>query len=344
MNILLLASHAVAEYDDVRMFTDLGYDVFAPGGYETPGRAPEGIRPPLDSPAYPELVARLHEVREAYGDPGDLIDAGKARLHDDIIDWADAIIVHHFPERWIGGQWDRIRHKRVIWRTCGQSDPRLEREMSRFSADGMQIVRYSPAEKRYFEPLGSFAGQDALIRFGKYPADYGPWIGDDVVVGNVTQHMLQRGDACGYEFWRQATEGLPVKPAGPGSEAIGGVGSLDYPEMLEYLRHIRVYLYTGTVPASYTLGLMEAMLSGVPVVSIGPRAWTGPEELFEAHEFVGSWHWADDPGRARQALEAYLAGGNYSYNLELETKRMRKTATALWGIETIGAQWREFLG
>ena len=33
MNVLLLASHAVAEFDDVRMFSDLGYDVFAPGGW-----------------------------------------------------------------------------------------------------------------------------------------------------------------------------------------------------------------------------------------------------------------------------------------------------------------------
>ena len=60
MNILLLASHAVAEYDDLRMFTDLGFDCFAPGGYEVPGSEGEGIRPPLpDAPHHPDLVARL---------------------------------------------------------------------------------------------------------------------------------------------------------------------------------------------------------------------------------------------------------------------------------------------
>src|SRR5690348_12502091 len=163
--ILLLASHAVAEYDDVRMFADAGYDVWAPGGYEVPSRSGEGIRPALpDAPHHPELVARIQQTRmEHMTPPGQFIDWGKADLHPDIIDWADAIIVHHFPRVWIGAQWDRIKHKRVIWRTCVQSDPTLEREMLQYRAQGLQIVRYSPAERRYFEGINSFAGQDALI-------------------------------------------------------------------------------------------------------------------------------------------------------------------------------------
>jgi hypothetical protein len=215
--VLLLASHAVAEYDDVRMFHDLGFDVFCPGGYEDPRTGTEGIRPPLpEVPYHEDLAKRCREQREAFGEPGEAIDWAKARLHDDLIDWADAIIVHHFPRVWIGGQWDRIKHKRVIWRTCGQSDPNTEHVMALF--EGLEIVRYSPAERRYFESRGAWAGQTALIRFGKYPADYGPWTGEDAVVGNVTQNMADRGDATGLSFYLAATEGLPAKPAGPGSE------------------------------------------------------------------------------------------------------------------------------
>lgn len=349
MRLLLLASHAVAEFDDVRMFTDLGYDVFCPGGYEVPGKAPEGIRPPLpDSPAHPDLVARLHETREAYPDRPDLIDPAKARLHDDIIDWADAIIVHHFPEQWIVGQWASIRSKRVIWRTCGQSDPRLERVMEPLTHEGLQVVRYSPAERRYFESVGAFAGEDALIRFGKYPADYGPWIGDWEVVGNVTQDMVARGDSCGLGFWREATQGLPVRPAGKGSEALGGMGALSYPDMLDYLRHIRVYLYTGTTPASYTLGLIEAMLSGVPVVSIGPSAWNGPDLLFEGHEIAdcglticGGDYNPNDPDWARFLLRHVLDDAGDAKRLgDLQRQR----AIDLFDVAKVGQQWQEFLG
>ena len=338
MNILLLASHAVAEYDDVRMFTDLGYDVFAPGGYEVPSRSGEGIRPALpDAPHHPELVDRLNEVREAYGDPGPLIDAGKARLHPAIVDWADVIIVHHFPERWIVPQWERIRHKRVIWRTCGQSNPDLERLMGQLK--GLQIVRYSPAERRYFESVRSFAGEDALIRFGKYPADYGPWVGDNAVIGNVTQWRgsdgpLGRGDAVGLSYWLQATDGLPVQPAGDGSEALrGGLGKLSYEGMLEYLRHLRVYLYTGTTPASYTLGLMEAMLSGVPVVSIPKDRWHGPTQLFEGDEIA--------PCTDLRYLRTFLQEPAAAF---AHAEFCRQRALDLFDVAKVGQQWVRFLG
>ncbi|HUQ63804.1 MAG TPA: hypothetical protein VM121_08620 [Acidimicrobiales bacterium] len=342
MRVLLLASHAVAEYDDLRMFTDLGFDCFAPGGYEVPSRSGEGIRPALpDAPHHPELVARLNEVRAERGEPGRAIDWGKAVLHDDIIDWADVIIVHHFPEQWIGGQWERIRHKRVIWRTCGQSNPMLEEYLSGFK--GLQVVRYSPAERRYFERKGHFAGEDALIRFGKYPDDYGPWRGDDVWVANLTQDLVKRGDSCGYPFWQAATDGLPAMPAGKGSEKIGGYGSLSYAWMLDYLRSARAYLYTGTRPASYTLGLIEAMLSGVPVVSIGAQAWGGDwdgADLFEAHEIVGHWGSFDRPAEARDLLRFYLDNPPDPAG---DSARMRRRAIELFGIETIGAQWKAFL-
>ena len=340
MNILLLASHAVAEYDDVRMFSDMGYDVFAPGGYQNPGQPGEGIRPPIpDAPYHPEFVELCEDVRRGRPDPGWLIDWAKAEVHPEIVRWADVVIVHHFPEQWIAEAWNNIGHKRVIWRTCGQSDPRLEATMAPLRRDGLQVVRYSPKERQYFESVGSFAGEDALIRFGKYPSDYGPWVGDDAVVGNVTQDMAKRGDACGLSFWLAATEGLPAKPAGQGSEELpGGVGKLSYPDMIEYLRRIRVYLYTGTQPASYTLGLIEAMLSGVPVVSVRPDTWMWAPGLFEGHDLViHSRKAADD---ARNALASILREDDTA----AQTSRVQRRATIdLFGIDTIAEQWRDFL-
>ena len=342
MNILLLASHAVAEYDDIRMFHDLGYEVFAPGGYEDPTSSGEGIRPALpDVPYYADLAERCERQRALYGDPGYYIDWAKARIHDDVLDWADVIIAHHFVDRWVGEQWPRIKHKRVIWRTCGQSNPDLERFMSQF--DGLQVVRYSPAEQRHFERRGAFAGQDALIRFGKYVDDYGPWTGELRAVGNLTQNLVHRGDACGLTFWQYATAGLPTAPAGESSELLpGGMGRLSYEQMLTYLRTLRVYLYTGTTPASYTLGLIEAMLSGVPVVSIGHRAWGREwdgEDLFESDAIVG--YATSDHREARNLLATILNQPDVAQRLSAE---MRAKAVDLFGIETVGAQWRAFLG
>lgn len=328
MRILLLLAHSIAEYDDVRMFADLGYDVFSIGAYSDPSHPGDDVRPPLeDAPHHPDLAALTADQMVA-----------KEHLPDEVIDWADAIIVHHYPYQWLIGQYERIRHKRVIWRTCGQSDSSLEIAMAGMHARGVQIVRYSPKEREFFEPQGTFAGQDALIRFGKYPDDYPYWHGDAPFVTNVTQNMRGRGAWVGAQWYERATAGLAARPMGPGSEEYpGGLGKVSPDGMLHVLSQARAYVYTGTHPAPYTLGLMEAMLAGVPVVSIGPGAWMGPAELFEAHEIAGDW--ADDPDEARMKIAGLLGEPDHERS---ETVRLR--AEALFGIETIGAQWRAFLG
>lgn len=343
MKLLLLSSHSILEYDDVRLFDHLGIEVFCPGGYSDPAHPGETLRPGLpDVPYHADLAALCHAQRvkhEGQEAGVGIIDWAKADLHPELIDWADVIMVNCFPAEWIGGQWERLRHKRVIWRTIGQSNPWLEHEMAQYRAQGLEVVRYSPAERRAFEQIpGGWAGEDAVIRFAKFPGDFAPWIGDDQNVGNITQNLDQRGDHCGLPFWQAATKGLPTKLAGLGSERLGGIGTLAYPAMLDYLRHLRVFLYMGTEPASYTLALMEVMLAGTPIVSVGPGGkWLPP--LFEAHELVGRGF--DDPLLAKGEL-AWLLGDDAS--AAAASAEMRARGVALFGAETIGAQWASYLG
>jgi len=329
--ILLLLAHSIAEADDLKMLHEIGHEVFSIGAYTNPSSPADDKRPALPQvPFYPDL-ARLVE--------GDQMEH-KAHLPSDLIDWADIIIAHHFVSDWIAGQWGRIRSKRVIWRTCGQSTPALEELMSQLTPEGLQIVRYSPKERN----LWNFAGEDALIRFGKEPSEWYGWTGEDAVVGNITQDMAARGDACGLSFWLAATKGLPVKPAGPMSQELpGGIGALPYDEMRQYLRSIRVYLYTGTQPASYTLGLIEAMMTGVPVVSIGPEAWANGvpwlDGLFEGHEIAGTY--ADSYAGAQSHLMALLDEDEYAIR---DSTRVRARAIELFGMDGVRRQWSEFLG
>jgi hypothetical protein len=342
VNVLLLTSHAIAERDDLDMFTRMGVPCYSIGGAydEVPF---EGKRPAIPGVIrYPELELATNEQRarlsEDLGDPRENIDWGKARLAPKVIDWADTVIVHHFPEQWIGGNWVALQGKRIIWRTCGQSDPRLESVMGWYARQGLQIVRYSPKEAEAFSAMGHFAGQYALIRFGKDPDEWTGWHGSNPVVGNITQHMAQRGDACGLGFWQEATRGLPARPAGPGSEAIGGLGSLDYDAMREYLRAIRVYLYTGTRPASYTLGLIEAMMTGVPVIAMGAAAFQ-PAALWEADTLTETG--PGTPDHARNMIRSLLDDREIAQAIG-ETQR--SIATRLFGLDGVMAQWHDFLG
>lgn len=342
MNVLLLTSHSIAEHDDLDMFTRMGVPTFSIGAYTDPWHPGDDKRPALpEATYYPDLHEATEDQRARLshdlGDPGPNIDWAKARLAPEVIEWADTVIVHHFPEQWIGGNWNALAGKRVIWRTCGQSDPRLEQAMYRYTRMGLQVVRYSPKEAAAFMAWGAFAGQDALIRFGKDPDEWSGWTGAFAVVANVTQNMRQRGDACGFPFWEEATNGLMVAPAGPGSEALRtGVGPLDYEDMREYLRTARAYLYTGTRPASYTLGLIEAMMTGTPVVSIGAGAFQ-PSALFEPLALMNH----DDPARARADLR-FLLDDHAAARDVSEAQRAR--AIDLFGLDGVMAAWHDFLG
>jgi hypothetical protein len=348
VKILYLPCHSILEYDELRLFASLGHEVASIGAYIDPAHPQDNLRPALDIPMV-ELVKR--EV-DALGQQGhtDTLDAAKRHLPDAIIDWADVIIVAGMEHTYLIPQWNRLRDKRVIWRTIGQSGDRNEQLMAPLHREGCEIVRYSPKERN----IPDFAGEDAVIRFAKDPADWGGWTGEDAVVTNVAQSLYQRSLAddgllqpagkqwTSFSFWRGATRDLPVRPMGPGSEIIGGTGKLDWREMRKVLRTSRAYLSTGTQPASYTLGLMEAMLTGIPVVSVGPEWYQilpyGPA-MFEGHELAVLS--ANDPADAHAHLERLLRDPAYADEISAETL---SRAVDLFGMDKIAAQWADFLG
>lgn len=348
MNILLLLAHAIEEHDQLKLLSELGYNCFSIGAYTTPSTPDVDIRPALPQVAdYPGLREACHLKRVEHAQDKqiltldglrDPVDWAKADLPDEVIDWADVIICHHFEHTWIVPQWDRIKHKRVIWRTVGQSVEHNERMMALLRPAGLQVVRYSPKERN----IPGYAGEDEVIRFYKDPEEWNGWNGKAVHVINFTQNLRQREPYTNWGFWAEATKGLKVVAGGPGSEVIDGLGEVSSAQMLRELQNARVYLYTGTQPASYTLGLIEAMMIGVPVVSIGP-AWMGVfpygPMLFEGHELAGLW--SNSAALAHNQLAALLADMDLA---QYRSQLQRERAISLFGKEKIGKEWASFLG
>jgi hypothetical protein len=208
MNVLLLLAHSIEEHDQLKLLAGLGYDVFSIGGYIDPAHPHDPKRPALPDVPY---HAELHAAVDALG-TDDNLTAAKVRIPDVVLDWADTIIVHHYEHTWLVPQWDRIRHKRVIWRTVGQSVEGNERMMAPYREQGLQIVRYSPKERN----IPGYAGEDALIRFYKDPAEWGGWTGEDARVINITQHLRQRDPYTNWRFWERrppGSRGSPLVPA-----------------------------------------------------------------------------------------------------------------------------------
>lgn len=327
----------------VKLLHGLGYEVASLGGYIDPSHPHDSKRPALpDVPCHEVVKTAVDEQ-----DTPDNLGAAQANIPDAILEWLGAtgvIIFHHYLER-LFGQWEHLREwraagGRVIWRTVGQSTTDNEVRAVPFREEGLEIVRYSPKE----HGIPGFAGEDALIRFYKEPDEWCDWAGTGEFVANITQSLLRRHPWTNAEFYLQATEGLLAYPAGPESEQLpGGLGVLSYEYMQQYLRDARCYLYTGTQPASYTLGLLEALMTGVPTVSIGPECMTifpyGPD-LFEGADLCKPFS-TSDPHTARGWLAAMLQKPEVAAQVSQHT---RHRAMLEFGVEPVGKAWKAYLG
>jgi glycosyltransferase involved in cell wall biosynthesis len=175
-------------------------------------------------------------------------------------------MVMHIPQ-WIERNWRKFEGKTVIWRTIGQSITEVELRLRPFRQEGLKIVRYSPMELNI--PL--YIGEDAFIRFYGDDDELKDWNGNNKSVITVAQSMRKRGLFCGYDIFKQATEGFQRKIYGPNNKDAGELdgGLLPYEQLKQVYRDNRVYFYTGTHPASYTLNFIEALMTGIPMVALG---------------------------------------------------------------------------
>lgn len=339
MKILYLSCHSVLEYDEVSLFTELGHEVFSMGAYTNP-EAGDGRRPPIKGAKfYPEL----HSAS---------LQCSKENLHPVIVDWADAIVLMHNPklpgqeaeQAWLIGNWPLIKEKRVIWRSIGQSLPRIERELQFYKDRGMEIVRYSPLERN----IPDYAGENAIIRFYKDETEYTGWTGEKERIINFTQSLKQRGDHCGYNVWRRVTKGFKRKVYGPGNEDLGKVwgGIVSFAKLKRLLQSNRAYFYHGTAPASYTLSLIEAMMTGIPVIAAGTS--------FSDHIYsqrtneISMIIQNNKNGFVSNSVEELREGVQLMFDKPEEANRIgqagRTTAIKLFGKEAIKRQWKKFLG
>ena len=69
-------------------------------------------------------------------------------------------------------------------------------------------------------------------------------------------------------------------------------GKISFEDQLKELRNNRCYFYTGTHPASYTLNFIEAWMTGIPVIAVGPQ-WGNANylrnhDLYEVEKLISN--------------------------------------------------------
>ncbi len=93
------------------------------------------------------------------------------------------------------------------------------------------------------------------------------WQGDLARGICVINHLAQRGRRLGADWFLQARELLPIDLLGMGNAALGGLGELPLRQVPARCARYRFFFH----PVRYTslgLGLIEAMMLGMPVVAL----------------------------------------------------------------------------
>lgn len=332
MNILMLSCHAILEYDELKLFEELGHDYFSIGAYINPKKPHVDKRPALNG-TFHEHMASIAMVHNQYN------------LHDKQVAWADVIIAMHIPE-FITSNWEVFKKhkKRVVWRTIGQSVESIEAKLKPYRDEGLEIVRYSPIESR----IPGYIGHDAIIRFYKDPEEFKQWTPKTDELITFSQNMKSRGAFCNYDAFHAVAQGMNAHVYGPGNEDsdLNG-GQLSYEELKRKMQESGVYFYAGTHPASYTLNFMEAWMTGIPIVSVGSQLGNSADfnqDTFEVPALLQNGLFgfvSDDIEQLRIYVNQLIKDPKFAQNI---SRQARTEAIRIFGKDIIKKQWKEFLG
>ena len=331
LKILYVSVHEVLEYDDLRLLTARGHQVLSLGAYHAPGQA-YSFRPPRPEFFSASLLASYHE---------------HGGLSVSFINSFDVIFVNH-DMHWIHERLNQIDNALIVYRTIGQSNSALEHHLSELD-DRVKIVRYSNREAG----LPGFAKTDAVIYFGKDLDLYSPWFGGK---GAITFHndyvARNEGSVPNVSQYEQICSETPVTLYGRGNNEISNwAGFVSFDEMNNLYRSCSCYLYTYTIAPSYTLSLMEAVLTGAPVVapSFAFVAMQNDErrigwncKRYEVHNLLEDEEKTllyDSIDEAKSFLVEANAGG---VAIQKMSGRVRERARHIFDMDIIGSQWDDF--
>ena len=335
MKILYLSCHHVLEYDEIRVLARLGHQVISPGFYANIISPPSfQLRNEIPGYLIPNDLADIY----SYYSQGKSLEAFKKSLPREFVQKFDLVIAMHDHE-FITHNLDALRGLPVVWRSIGQSTPSIEKAIcDLFPVLELRIVRYSPCERN----IDEYAGEHRIVRFAKFVDDFPAWQGVNDSVITFCQMMKQRGDTCNFKAFKQITRKSNRCLYGPGNEGMAWMrGAVTDAQQKEILRDASIYVSCNTKPASYTLGFMEAWLTGIPVVALGKSFQAPYGDLYEVPLLIEDGvdgFIVDDIRQGRRLIRSLLLDRP---TLEIVSRNGRNKSQCLFGEKAVLVQWEE---
>lgn len=348
MKLLYVSSfHGALEYDELSLFSELGIDWFSTGLYLNPENPSleHAPRKPINKKAQLDLINYFLSFNPNYK----IYDV--PILKKDFVDQFDIVLVSHCCPTQLAPlqrNWDVIKHKPVIWRTYTQQSSALEAAIQRYRNEGLKLVRISPRERT----IPYYAGDDAIIRGHLDENEYYGWTGEDQTVLTFNNFFMKRHIHSNTDIYLRIKHQMaPINFELYGcnnEDAPMCLGELSWEQVKEKYRKSRVYFALGSKPASLTYNLLEAMLTGAPVVTWGPelgnlrqiRDWANTYEVPEIIVNGENGFCFDNEKEIKAHIRLLLHDDKLANKISINA---RKTIIAMFSKEKIKNDWAAFL-
>lgn len=342
MKILYLSCHDILESYDLEIFNNLGHEIFPVGHYSHPETPIKSGRDKIKGKIWDEgrslfdyyynydsWAEKLSGIRCWAGNPY------LFKLKKEFVDKFDIVIVNAYEEN-LTMNWEAIKNKPVIYRTISQG-------VSHFSPhrEKVKVVAMSENEKvvRHLEP-------HAIIRQCIDTDFYSGWARKNDYVLTVNKWLKKRGPVSAWDAYEYVSRNFKRIVIGAANDDIPGALS-DLPEkaVQGWRQACAVYFSLCSKPGCVTYSFIEALSTGIPVVSIGVLLGSqNPDTLtFNVDKFIKNGvngFYSDNTGELISYIDNLLENEELANRI---SKKGRETAIKHFSVDKATNDWANFL-
>lgn len=253
-NILYVSCHSILEWDELRIFKELGHQIFSCGAYINPILPSENLRDSINLIQKKEWINLFHSTKCRSLPNGQWI------FSKEFLREFDTVIFMHSYQSLINSI-KLLGNKRVFWRSIGQSNNIIEKSISRIRSD-IKIIRYSPME----ESIPGFCGVDHLVRFYKSKKDYLQRSPENKKISIFYNAFLERKNHFNIHYYNWHIKDLEHDIFGRNNVGGNFKGSVSFGEQKKILSSYGSSYIINTYPAQYTLSFVEALAANIPII------------------------------------------------------------------------------